>query len=177
MSEPTTHLDARYGDATAPLPWTRTQQLFATAELYWLSTVRRDGRPHVTPLIGVWHDRSFYFCTGQEEQKCRNLLDDPGVSVTTGSNTWSSGTDVVLEGSAAQVTDQYELAEVSAAYLAKYGEDWRFEVHDEGGFVGGGREGIEEDETEPLALVFRVPPEKVIAFTKDPHGQTTHDFA
>lgn len=169
MTAPTTSLDIRYGDAEEPLPWDKAERLLTTAELYWLSTVRRDGRPHVTPLIGVWLDDAFHFCTGQEEQKCRNLLDDPGVAVTTGTNTWSAGTDLVLEGTAVQVTEPEGLRAVSAAYLAKYGEEWRFEIHVEGGFRGGAEGG-------DLALVFRVPPAKVIAFTKDPHGQTTYAF-
>ena len=43
------------------------------AELYWLTTVRADGRPHVTPLIGIAEDAAVYFCTGLREQKARNL--------------------------------------------------------------------------------------------------------
>ena len=43
------------------------------AELYWITTVRADGRPHVTPLIGVWFDGAMHFTTGLEEQKARNL--------------------------------------------------------------------------------------------------------
>jgi len=26
------------------------------AEVFWLSTVRPDGRPHVTPMVSVWLD-------------------------------------------------------------------------------------------------------------------------
>ena len=43
------------------------------AELYWLTTVRADGRPHVTPLIAVTADGAVHFCTGLREQKARNL--------------------------------------------------------------------------------------------------------
>lgn len=41
------------------------------AELYWLTTVRPDGRPHVTPLIGVALDAAAHFCTGLREHKAR----------------------------------------------------------------------------------------------------------
>ena len=35
----------------------------------WLTTVRADGRPHVTPLVAVWLDDAIHFSTGPEEQK------------------------------------------------------------------------------------------------------------
>ena len=35
--------------------------------------VRRDGRPHVTPLPAMWRDGKLHFCTGAAEQKARNL--------------------------------------------------------------------------------------------------------
>ena len=41
------------------------------APLWWITTVRPDGRPHVTPLLAVWHEGALHFCTGSEEQKAR----------------------------------------------------------------------------------------------------------
>ena len=60
------------------------------------------------PLVGVWHDGAFAFCTGGEEQKQRNLDANPHVAVTTGStgaHGWRAGKDVVVEGTAVRVTD------------------------------------------------------------------------
>ena len=37
-------------DAT-PTPWAEGLEVLRAADTYWLSTVRPDGRPHVTPLI------------------------------------------------------------------------------------------------------------------------------
>ncbi|MFB7546034.1 DUF6191 domain-containing protein [Streptomyces sp. NPDC056154] len=37
-----------------------------------MSTVRPDGRPHVTPLIGVWSQSALYFSTGASERKGLN---------------------------------------------------------------------------------------------------------
>ena len=37
------------------------------------------------PLVGVWQDGAFAFCTGPEEQKQRNLDANQQVAVTTGS--------------------------------------------------------------------------------------------
>ncbi|WP_324651935.1 pyridoxamine 5'-phosphate oxidase family protein [Georgenia sp. H159] len=162
---PTTTFDPRFSDpAAGPLPWEETLALLREAELYWLSTVRPDGRPHVTPLIGVWHDGGLCIVTGTGEQKAHNLDHNPAVAVTTGQNAWAHGTDVVLEGRAERATAG--LTAVADAFVAKYGEAWRFEVHGDG---FGSQEGGE-------AWVFRVLPERVLAFAKDPHGQTTYRF-
>lgn len=51
---PKTTLDPRFGDADAkPTPWTTAEQILDTAETFWFTTVRRDGRPHVTALLAV----------------------------------------------------------------------------------------------------------------------------
>ena len=95
----TGQIDPRYGDASATAPaWHDIETLLAQAQLYWIVTVRADGRPHAVPLVGVWHDGAFAFCTGPEEQKARNLAANPQVAVTTGAtgaNGWASGKDVV----------------------------------------------------------------------------------
>lgn len=165
-TEPRADIDGRFGeDGVAPTPWAQARAALATAELYWLSTVRRDGRPHVTPLIGVFHDDAVYFCTGLGGQKARNLEHRKQVALTTGSNLWAEGLDVVVEGTAVRVTDRSTLRRLAAAYLEKYGERWRFEVGD--GVFGSG---------EHASAVFGVQPAKVLAFAKAPHAQTRYLF-
>ncbi|MGH2745978.1 MAG: pyridoxamine 5'-phosphate oxidase family protein [Thermoleophilaceae bacterium] len=66
------------------------------AELYWITTVRADGRPHVTPLIAVTHEGTVLFCTGLREQKARNLKHNRHVALTTGNITWARGLDVLV---------------------------------------------------------------------------------
>jgi Pyridoxamine 5'-phosphate oxidase len=163
---PTTELDARYGepDATA-VPWEQAEGLLAAAPLYWITTLRPDGRPHVTPLVAVWHDGAMHFCTGAEERKGRNLAANPACLFTTGTNALHSGTDLVGEGDAVRVTDDAVLHEVAAAFLAKYGEEWHFQVADGSFNQGSG-----------AALVYRVEPTVVHAFGKDPYSQTRYTF-
>ena len=72
---------------------------------------------------------------------------------------------MVVEGTAVRVLDRDVLQRLSDAYVAKYGEVWRFEVGD-GVFVASTGD----------TLVFRVEPAKVLAFAKDPHGQTSFRF-
>ena len=156
-------IDTRFSDPEAgATSWADTEAALERAELYWITTVRADGRPHVTPLIGVWHDGALHFCTGIGEQKARNLEHNAQVALTTGSNAWDSGLDVVVEGAAVRITDPGALQQIADAYEAKYGSVWHFDVID-GGF------GSRED----LVAVFRIDASKVLAFAKDPHGQTT----
>jgi nitroimidazol reductase NimA-like FMN-containing flavoprotein (pyridoxamine 5'-phosphate oxidase superfamily) len=168
-------VDPRYGNASvAAPPWEEIERLLTAAQLYWIITVRKNGRPHAVPLVGVWHDGAFAFCTGSEEQKHHNLDANPHVAVTTGSTGargWGKGKDIVVEGTAVRVTDADALQALAAAWFAKYGKDWEFEVRDQefvelgtsGGSTGGG------------ARVYRVEAAKVMAFGDD-HGQTTYRF-
>ena len=101
MSMPVTALDERFSDPKAVATgWDETRRALDEAELFWITTVRPDGRPHVTPLVAVWLDGALYFCTGDTEQKAVNLAANPHVILTTGCNRWDGGLDVVLEGNA-----------------------------------------------------------------------------
>jgi general stress protein 26 len=162
---PTPELDDRFSAPGAgPTPWSVTAQALQRAELYWLTTVRADGRPHVTPLIAIAGDDALYFTTGLGEQKAHNLRHNDHVALTTGSNSWASGLDVVVEGRASRLEDREELTRLAAAYEAKYGAEWSWEVTDDGMFRSGPHE----------AAVFRIEPRKVLAFAKDPHAQTRY---
>ena len=162
----TGELDSRFSAPdSAATSWPEAVRVLEEAELYWLTTVRADGRPHVTPLIGVWQDGAVHFCTGLREQKARNLERNGQVAITTGSNAWARGVDVVVEGTALRVTDHGALQALADAYEAKYGSDWHFDVGD-GVFVSGG----------DAAAVFRIEQNKVLAFAKHPHAQTTFRF-
>ena len=49
-----TSLDPRYSDPKAhAADWPAAVARLTSAEVFWLTTVRPDGRPHVTPLIAV----------------------------------------------------------------------------------------------------------------------------
>jgi general stress protein 26 len=153
-----------------PTPWAAGLEQVSDADTFWVSTVRPDGRPHVTPLIAVWHGDSIWFTTGPEERKARNLAENSSCVLTTGrSDLFSDGLDVVLEGAAEQVTDETALEPIAEAFAAKYGTDtWDFVVRD-GTFShcgGGGR-----------AIVFRVRPVRGLGFRKgETFSQTTWGF-
>jgi Pyridoxamine 5'-phosphate oxidase len=167
MMEATTELDPRFSDPDAVATgWEETRQALEAAEMFWISTVRQDGRPHVTPLVAVWLDDALHFCTGPTEQKAINLRHNANVTLTTGCSDWERGLDIVVEGEALRVTDNERLALLADAWAGKWDGRWRFTVGD-GAFqhADGGQ-----------ALVFSVTPNKVFVFGKGTFSQTRHRF-
>jgi hypothetical protein len=90
--------------------------------------------------------------------------------VTTGTNTWKDGLDVVIEGNAERVTGRDTLTGFADTIREKYWGEWDFTPHDDG--FGHTDEGGDSH----IAYVFRVPATKVLAFAKSPHGQTRFRF-
>ena len=166
MSAPVTRLDTRFSDPNAvATSWDETRRVLETAELFWISTVRADGRPHVTPLVAVWLDNALHFSTGANEQKAVNLQSSPHVILTTGCNQWERGLDVVVEGDAVQVTDEQMLERLADAWKTKWDGRWQYEARD-GSF----------HHESGAALVFSVMPTKILAFAKGTFSQTRHLF-
>jgi uncharacterized pyridoxamine 5'-phosphate oxidase family protein len=162
---PVGELDAGFsGEGAKPTQWAEGRRHIDEAEVFWLSTVRSDGRPHVTPLLAVWDGDAMYFCTGPSERKAKNLGENPHCILTTGHNTLD-GLDIVIEGIAAEVGDSAELERVAQAYESKYGAHL---TAPEGTWFGLG-EGIRAGEV----LLYRVTPTTVFGFAKAPRfGQT-----
>jgi hypothetical protein len=110
-----TNLDI-YGDA--PIPWSRAEkQLEETTGqnlTHFLTTVRPDGRPHVAGVGAVWADGTFYFTSGAGTRKSRNLAEraDCVISVKL------ADLDLVVEGTAAKVTDESTLERLVAVFNA-----------------------------------------------------------
>jgi general stress protein 26 len=170
MLVPITELDREYSDpAATETSWEQTRRVIETAELFWISTVRADGRPHVTPVVAAWWDDAIWFSTGAGEQKFANLRANPHVVLTTGCNGWDQGLDVVVEGIAAQITDDAVLAQAAKAFAAKWDGRWQFT---------GQRGAFRDLDGNGEAMAFSVTPVKVWAHAKgDPSGHTRHRFS
>jgi len=116
-AEPTAELNAGFSEPGATArPWSEVDEVLTVSEMFWLSTTRRDGRPHVTPLPAIWLDGALHICTGDQEQKSRNLEADPRCVLTTGTNQLHAGLDVVVEGVAIRVTDRPTLERLAALW-------------------------------------------------------------
>jgi general stress protein 26 len=110
-------VDAKSGDGL--LRWSWAVNRLSKTQNYFLSTVRKDGRPHVMAIWGVWVGSAFYFSTGKKSVKARNLAENASCVLCPG------GADeaVILEGAAEKVASQTILKKFGAAYLAKYNFD------------------------------------------------------
>ncbi len=168
MITPASAIDKRFSQpGAAATEWDETLQALESAQLFWISTVRANGRPHVTPLVAVWLDGALHFCTGAEEQKAVNLRGNHHVVLTTGTNQWDSGLDVMVEGEAVAVTDQERLRQLAQAWTIKWDGRWQYQLGD-GCFH-------HAESTEPI-LVFSVSPKRILAFARGTFSHTTHRF-
>ena len=167
---PSAYLDKRFSspDATA-VPWQEAEKQLEKAEVYWLSTIRPEGRPHVTTLMAVWLDGALYFSTGENERKAKNLLQNKQVAVTTGCNMLTEGLDIVVEGDAVMVGDDVKLQRIADQYVSKYGEGWRYTVRNGSFYHITGN--LREEDTSRI-LVFEVAPTTVFGFGKGFGGGT-----
>jgi general stress protein 26 len=165
MTTPTVELHEQFSEpGSTAVPWAEVERVLSTSEMFFLSTVRADGRPHVTPLPAVWDAGTLHICTGDQEQKARNLARQPACVLSTGSSQLHGGLDVVVEGSAVRVTEPARLAQLAALWKSKL--DWDFEVGADAFRDADGRTG----------LVYGIRPVKVLAFGKGPYTQNRYRF-
>lgn len=80
--------------------------------IYFLGTVRPDGRPHSAGVGPYMHDGDFYIVTGLNSQKIKNLTANPAATLSTR----VPGYDVTLEGTVERVSDTAVLEELAAIY-------------------------------------------------------------
>ena len=171
MTEPvpdTELVDAFSGPDAKATEWSQAVHELASAEVYWLSTVRPDGRLHVTPLLAIWREGALYFCTGPNERKAKNLSSNRHCVLTTGQNTLN-GLDLVIEGTADSVNVPAELGRVAGTYESKYGS---YFTAPDGMWFGLG-DAIRRAEV----LVYRVAPQTGFGFGKgETFSQTRWSF-
>jgi len=166
--DPVTELGPFSESSAHATPWPTALRELQQAPLFWLSTVRPDGRPHVTPLLAVWTSGALYFATGDQERKTRNLNSNRHCVMTTGTNVLD-GLDITIEGRAEVVPDPAERSTTADAYEAKYGDlltspdgTW----HGLGDTIRSGK-----------VLLYRIDPEVGFAFGKgESYSQTRYRF-
>ena len=130
----------------------------------WLTTINSDGSPHVAGVGANWVDGGFWFQTGARTRKGRNLARDPRCVLSVAVHEF----DLVVEGTAARVTDPQTVAALAATW-AEGG--WPARVDDSGA-------AITADFSAPSAgppprFVYRVVPHTTTAIaTTEPGGAT-----
>ena len=154
-----------------PIPWSRAEGQLEAASggmdaHFFLSTVRPDGRPHVAGVGALWVDGKFYVVSGPGTRKSRNLAEraDCVISVNL------PDLDLVVEGTARQVTDEPTLERLAERFRA---QGWPTTVKD-GAFTG---PYSAPSAGPPPWDLYEVTPR--IAFgvaTAEPHGATRWRF-
>ena len=91
----------------------------------WLATVNPDGSPHVTGIGAVWLRGAFWFETGDVTRKARNLARDARCTLSVATDEF----DLIVEGTAAKVTDPPLVAELAGLWAA---EGWPCRVDETG---------------------------------------------
>ena len=98
------------------LPWEWAVERLVAARNYWVSTTRPDGRPHAMPVWGIWLDDGFFFGSGRQSAKTRNLAANAAIVV----HLESGDETVILEGFAEPVLDGELERRVDEVYGPKY---------------------------------------------------------
>ena len=78
-------------DKKEMLAWSHVSERMAKAQHYWICTVSPDGRPHATPVDGLWLEGQLFFGGSPTTRRNRNLAANPSVCVHL-----ESGADVVI---------------------------------------------------------------------------------
>lgn len=102
--------------ALDPIPWSVALEALESAESQtqtpFLATTRPDGRPHVAALGALWDNGNVYFVSGAGTRKSRNLAKNPNCVIAMS----LKGIDLVIEGTAARVTDDATLRRLAKRY-------------------------------------------------------------
>jgi len=100
------------------LAWSHVTDRMTQAMHYWICTVGSDGRPHVTPVDGLWLDDKLYFSGSAQTRRNRNLATNPAVSI----HLDSSDDVVILHGDARLQTPDHAMAlKLTKGSAEKYG--------------------------------------------------------
>lgn len=103
-----------------PLGQRGVERLLA-AQNIWVSTVRPDGRPHLTPVWFSYLDEKLYICIDPDSVKACNLKVNPHITLALEDGQHP----LICEGKASPVQKPY-LEEVRSEFRRKY--EWEIET-------------------------------------------------
>lgn len=99
------------------IQWDAVEARLKGARNYRVAMSSPQGRSHVSPVWGIWHQGAFYFGTDPRSRKGRNLAANPSAIVDL-----ESGDDVaVVEGDVRKLPPVQITSELDASYSQKYG--------------------------------------------------------
>ena len=92
----------------------------------WITTVRGDGRPHMTPVWYVWLEERIYIAIGVDSQKFRNLRGNQSVALALP----DTEKVIILEGEA-HVAERRVAEKLGQHFFDKYEWDFRYDDSDD----------------------------------------------
>ncbi|WP_163509977.1 pyridoxamine 5'-phosphate oxidase family protein [Fodinicola acaciae] len=149
-------LSSPSGTPLTTLDWADARTRVAEAHDFLLATTNQDARPHVVPVLAVWHDGAVCFVTFRHSRKTRNLTRDNGCTVTVP----GPDVDVVIDGTAQLVRDAPRLQNIADLFPAKY--PWWHPFVRDGELYDPADTALEEPRH-----VYAVEPVRVFAFGKE----------
>ena len=115
-------LPPAYGKATEPMAWSEANRLLTESRVYWIASVRPDGRPHVVPSDGIWLDDALYFGGSPETVHMRNVSADGRAAAHVGDGLEAA---IIVEGAVTHGIPERptaeRLAEANNTKYADYG--------------------------------------------------------
>jgi hypothetical protein len=127
------HNAAAGADSTRGLlPWRWAVERLEKSHNYWVSTARPNGRPHLMVVWGIWRGSAFWFTTGRNTRKARNLAANPDCSIATE----EADEAVIVEGQALEITDAAARRAFAPVYNAKYGGEIEAMIETSAGSAG-----------------------------------------
>jgi hypothetical protein len=134
-------------DATSGLkPWSWAVERLDKSHNYWISTTRPDGRAHLMVVWGIWWEEAFWFSTGPQTRKAKNIDAKPHCVI----GTEKADEAVILEGAVQEIKDHSAWKKIAEIYDRKYGGEILPLLEASGG------------------CIFRVEPK--VAFGQDEHA-------
>ena len=134
-------------DSSALKPWSWALERLEKSHNYWIATSRSDRQPHLMVVWGVWWQDSFWFSTGRQTRKAKNLAGNSHCVI----GTEKTDEAVILEGTAEAVSDRGAWKQLIEIYNRKYGGDLGPLLESSG------------------SMIFRVTPQTV--FGQDEHAE------
>ncbi|HJY87089.1 MAG TPA: pyridoxamine 5'-phosphate oxidase family protein [Candidatus Acidoferrales bacterium] len=101
------------------LPWKWADDRLRKSHNYWVATGHPAGRPHLMIVWGLWMDGAFYFGTGRQSRKAKNLAARPQCVIATE----QANQAVIVEGMAEEVQDVAFRRRYINVYEKKYNFD------------------------------------------------------
>jgi len=113
------------GGGSGLLPWSWAVERLERSRDFWLATIHPEGRPHITPVWGVWDGEALWFSCGPRSRKARNLDCDPRATATT----TDPAEPVILEGVVTREPGRSANEALAERVNAKYGSDLTVEFY------------------------------------------------